>query len=420
VGGRISLNSPLYITTPFLTVAGQTAPGEGIFISAPNVAGDTITLDNGAHDVIWNSTKIGHGFNQQNLEQFNQTGNSGGSNLNIYSGVYNVIFNHNSTYWNQDEGVGAWDDIAGAHGIDHITFSYNIIAEGLSPHSTGALLGGSQSSRMFDIDMHHNLFMNNSHRNPMVEVPEYRHVNNLTYNQQLRMAQLQTVASFIKSDWVRNIWKAGPLNTNGLGDGAQHPLFASGAQSIYLEQNRGQTQPDANGDQWQLTALGNGQNGPEQGAPAPIGWQRFTPLTRALTYPITAESVTTLEASLLPIVGDYRRLDCTGAWVNRRHAMDATRITQYINNTGPSSLYANETQAGGFPTMKSGTACTDTDHDGMPDAWEATRGLNSNFYGDTNLDRNGDGFTNLEEYLAGGNVFVDTMPPATPTGVQVR
>ena len=97
-------------------------------------------------------------------------------------------------------------------------------------------------------------------------------------------------------------------------------------------------------------------------------------------------------------------------------------VNQYSTNTGIRTLISNESQAGGFPTITGGAACTDTDHDGMSDAWEMAHGLNPNLASDGNLDRNGDGYTNLEAYLYGmaeGSGSANP-PPAAPSGVMVR
>ena len=55
--------------------------------------------------------------------------------------------------------------------------------------------------------------------------------------------------------------------------------------------------------------------------------------------------------------------------------------------------------ASGYGTLSGGTAPTDTDRDGMPDAWETKRGLSPSSAADGNGDDDGDGYTNLEEYL---------------------
>ena len=59
----------------------------------------------------------------------------------------------------------------------------------------------------------------------------------------------------------------------------------------------------------------------------------------------------------------------------------------------------SQDQVGGWPTMAAGTASADADADGMPDAWEKARGLNSGDAADAAKDRNGDGYTNIEEYI---------------------
>ena len=417
VGGTINLLSALYITNPYLTVAGQTAPGDGILIKGPNNTQDMIPLE--AHDVIWRYTRVAHGYNQTLNDIFRSQGNSSGANFNLYAGSYNTILDHNSTYWNMDEGLGAWADFN--TGLSNVTFSYNIVAEAMATHSTGYLVGGSFASGMVNIDIHHNLTMNNSHRNPQAQAAEMRHVNNLTYNNKLRIVQLQPSGGLnIKNDFIGNIYKQGPLNLNPT-QGLAHEYMLAGPQSLYLSLNKGFTQPDPNGDQWIMAYEGYG-NGPEVG-PAPSAWRRTTPLPNTLLYPITAEPVASLEASLLPIVGAARRLACDGTWVTNRNSVDSRLINQYQTNTGISSLVSNESEVGGFPVTLNGTPCLDTDHDGMPDVWETARGLNPQSAADTNQDRDGDGYTNLEEYLNGtgaGSGSTDNSSPAAPSGFVVR
>ncbi|HEY6021434.1 MAG TPA: hypothetical protein VIY48_16465, partial [Candidatus Paceibacterota bacterium] len=65
-----------------------------------------------------------------------------------------------------------------------------------------------------------------------------------------------------------------------------------------------------------------------------------------------------------------------------------------------------------WPAMSSGVAPVDTDGDGMPDSWELDHGLNPNV-ADGNADRDGDGYTNIEEYI--NSFFSVKKPPVTPT-----
>ena len=62
-------------------------------------------------------------------------------------------------------------------------------------------------------------------------------------------------------------------------------------------------------------------------------------------------------------------------------------------------LIDSQSEVGGWPKLRSKTPPADKDRDGMPDAWEKAHGLDSNDAADRNADRDGDGYTNLEEYL---------------------
>jgi hypothetical protein len=140
----------------------------------------------------------------------------------------------------------------------------------------------------------------------------------------------------------------------------------------------------------------------------PVRWRRTTPLANT-THPIIAEPVANIEGSILPIVGASRRLDCNSNWVANRDSVDTRLVNQYKNNTAV--LHDTEAGYGGFPSIAGGTPCTDTDHDGMPDAWETARGLNRN----NAVDRNAvaaSGYTNLEVYLSGTSS--GTTPPQPP------
>jgi hypothetical protein len=75
-----------------------------------------------------------------------------------------------------------------------------------------------------------------------------------------------------------------------------------------------------------------------------------------------------------------------------------TRIVSEVEiRTG--SFIDSPAQVGGYPTYSGGTAPADMDQDGMPDSWEAANGLNANDASDRNGDANGNGYTNVEDYL---------------------
>jgi len=120
--------------------------------------------------------------------------------------------------------------------------------------------------------------------------------------------------------------------------------------------------------------------------------------------------------------GNSRYVDCNGVWQNRRDSVDTAIVSEVINGTGEipdcvdcsnddctgngtpyeccTGEYAGDcTSAGAWPTIAAGTGCTDTDSDGMPDAWETAT------FGDLSQtatgDYDSDGYNNIEEYLDG-------------------
>jgi hypothetical protein len=82
-----------------------------------------------------------------------------------------------------------------------------------------------------------------------------------------------------------------------------------------------------------------------------------------------------------------------GATVPVRDAVDQRIVREVIDGTGSIGI------GSGYPNLRSGTPLTDTDHDGMPDEWELRYGLDPNNPSDGNGDLDGDGYTNVEEYL---------------------
>ncbi len=399
VGGRIELEDYIYIVNGNLTVAGQTAPGGGIMITAKNSAPYSL-IDIHASNVIWRYTRIRKGWHPAGAG----SGTNRGTALGISGGTL-IICDHNSVSWNQDEGFGVSRSITA---LSNITISANLVTEGLADHSTAMLTGSDspeKSAEMTDIDFHHNAMMNNNHRNPLLKNKTSRYVNNLHYNNRFYMNQY---LGGILADVIGNVYKPGPMTTasrNEIQAGVGNATSAAGTPSLYLLGNKGWHQPNPDGDQWILANQVTGENGSQMG-PIPLAWRRPSPMADT-AYPIVAEPANGLEATTLPIVGASRRLDSLGNWVAARDAVDARLIEQYVTNTGITSLPVTENDVGGFPVIAGGTPYVDTDRDGMPDAWEAAHGLNPNDPADRNFMAS-NGYTNLENFLNG-----PASPPST-------
>lgn len=393
VGGTLRLKTGLYVTQPFLTVAGQSAPGGGITLTNADGAVVNDLLIVVTHDVTWQYTRF---RNQYRTECSNAATSECGALASFFAGAHDVIADHNSLSWNQDDGYGIWG--GASPGVQDVTLSMSLVAEALDSHSTGVIVGGSTSAlsgQVTDIDMHHNLVMNDGHRNPLFKSKSGRIVANIFYNQAYYVSQVGGGGSV---DLIGNVYKKGPMNAGF------HEIQAftasgtdalDGSPSLYVAGNVGWNQTNPSGDPWPMVQRVTGENGTENGA-APTAWKRTTPL------PLRGKAISLGTDGIVDTVGASRRLDCDGAWVENRDEVDARNVKQYLTNTGITKRIAKETDVGGLPTLAAGTACADADKDGLPDLWESAHGLSPSDASDGATKRpNAVGYTNLELFLSG-------------------
>jgi len=393
VGGTIHINSGFTIRNPYLTIAGQTAPGGGIQICGRNTR-ESIFIIN-THDIIIRYLRIRHGFNAD----ANQTGDP----VSVMGG-YNVIIDHCSLMWTTDENSDAWGgEISDAP--HSITWSWNLIAEPLRAHPTNLITGSNISAvadRMTDIDAHHNLLANSSHRNPLIKNKSFRFVSNIVYNWRFYATQS---AKGVSSDIISNFYKPGPLNSDKSPHKYEIEVFPvsrfermmpSGQSSVYVSGNTGPNISDPRADNWKMVTEITDENGNVVG-PLDTRYRRMAPLP-ALPVPITADPSDKLEKILLPTVGASQRLDCLGKWISNRDAADKRIIDEYHSFKG--IIPAKEDEVGGFPVIESGKPCTDRDHDGMPDKWERKHRLNPRNSSD-GVAIAPNGYSNLENYING-------------------
>jgi pectate lyase len=393
VAGRINLHSGIRITEPYLTIAGQTAPGGGIEFAGKEMNNDSLIMIY-AHDVVVRYVRVRIGTGP---------GHSPGPGTGCVgffignSDVYNVMLDHVSVSWSDNKPIGVWSNYG--PGVHNVTVQWSMSNEGIRGHAVGPGTGDSNgtTSAFTDIDFHHNFLSNQTHRLPETTHRSMRWVNNIVYNWSFyASATLGAQAS----DFIANIYKAGPLNSqtqryelhfSDLANG-----WDNGAPSIYLSGNEGPNQANPTGDQWTMTNRIAGENGRELG-PVPTTWRRVMPLP-AEEFPIIADDVSNLESVLFATVGDSQRLDCNGNWVFNRDPVDVRLISEY--KLGKGTVPRSENDVGGFPPIDPGAPCVDSDHDGIPDAWELAHGLNPKNPSDANK-VNADGYTNLEHFLNG-------------------
>jgi hypothetical protein len=120
--------------------------------------------------------------------------------------------------------------------------------------------------------------------------------------------------------------------------------------------------------------------------------------------PVDLLGANSLPDVVLNDVGANARLDEKGNFIPNSDAVDKRVIGDFSDGDGYSGngKYKDERDfPGGWPTIAPGTPYPDTDHDGMSDVWEADHGFSSTDASDGNGDRDGDGYTNIEEFLNG-------------------
>jgi hypothetical protein len=318
------------------------------------------------------------------------------------------VLDHISISWSDNKPVSVYSNYG--PGVHNFTMQWSMNNEGLRPdptrpdsQATCSSVGTNNANPVnaadHDDDFHHNFFSDCSHRIPETTQKSMHMVNNIIYNWDYFATETLGPQS---SDIIGNLYKAGPGTPGAqpyelhFSDGAgTYPNF-TGAPDIYLFGNKGPNQPNPLGDQWamanQITCYQCAPVGP-----VPSSWKRSAPMPTQ-EHPITADDVNNLENILFPTVGASQRLDCSGNWVLNRDAVDTRLINEYKAGTG--IIPTSETQVGGFPTIDPGTACVDSDHDGIPDAWETAHGLNPNDPSDAaRVAPNG--YTYLENYLNG-------------------
>jgi pectate lyase len=409
VGGTIQLIKGVRISHPYITIAGQTAPGGGILFAGTRMPNEAMIFI-GTHDVIIRYIRIRVGVGP--LHSGGPANGVVGISIMNYD-IYNIMIDHVSISW--------WDNkpfIVYANygpGIHNLTVQWSMNNEGLAPSATRpssqSVCGGAGTNStdpvnaaFHDDDYHHNFFSNCSHRVLETAQATMHYVNNIHYNWSYFATETLGAQS---SDIIGNLWKAGPLTPGAQayemhfsdGAGGAAPSNFVGAPSVYLFGNKGPNQSNPLGDQWeaanQITCYQCAPVGP-----VPLSWRRNTPLPTQ-QHPIMADDVNNLENILFPTVGASQRLDCNGNWVFNRDAVDTRLINEYKAGTG--TIPTSETQVGGFPYIDPGTACVDSDHDGIPDAWEIAHGLNPKDPSDGRK-LNQDGYTNLEHFLNGVSV----------------
>lgn len=391
VAGTIRLERNIDINNPFITIAGQSAPGDGVCIANHSVNINT-------REVIIRHLRVRRGDPKGGQGSDNIGGNPAGQ----------VIVDHCSVSWGRDENISLYRHMipigGGArekHPAKNITIQWVISSEALGPgHEFGGTWGGVDST------FHHNLFASNTGRNPSIGMSgEFDYRNNVIFNWGHRTMDGGDETSLVNV--INNYYKAGPATRENMRstiarmetrnqfspgkrlEGAWYRSSPVRPGKWYVAGNIVENDPAVTADNWK------GMMGP-----AELGRVQ-TPFEG---WPVNQQTAREAYEAVLAK---------GGATLPRRDAVDR-RVVAMVRSGTPShgnGIITDPAQVGGFPalTFSAADVPVDTDGDGMPDAWEARYGFNPNEASDGAQDADNDGYTNIEEFLNGTDprVFID-------------
>lgn len=355
VSGTICLETPLRINNDSITIAGQTAPGDGICLK------DNPLVINASHVVVrYLRVRTGNKYARDN------DAISGGR-----YGQHDVILDHLSASYSIDECLSIYK-------TRNITVQWCLVSHSLArshhtkgAHGFGGIWGGYNAS------FHHNMLANHSSRNPRFSSVEgtknvdYR--NNVVYNWGFKSAYGGGRHGEI--NMVANYYKPGPASEH-------HRLLDvadDGTGRYYVEGNVMEGDEAVSRDNW--SGVGGKGN--------PLDCRVYEPFPFA---PINEQQPEEAYRQVL------RQTGCS----HRRDSYDRSVVHQAERGEalyGRNGIIDTPEEAGGWPKLKSAKAPKDSDGDGMPDKWERQHGLNPHDSADSSAYTISNDYTNIEIYI---------------------
>lgn len=377
VGGTIDIGSNiLKIRDPYITILGQTAPGgDGICIKG--------ILDIQTHDVIVRYVRCradtDSEANPDDIDAFHIF-NQGTEAKRL---AHHIIIDHCSFSWGVDSVADIGGDIGAIkYDLRSITIQHCFITEGLANanhseglHSTGQLI--EQYSKT--VTIYKCLYAQNRARNPWIRTERADFINNVIYNSRTHtmVNQPPVGLNYIGVTHVIGFWGANQ-NYRTVSVNSVDPSDTT--VQIYVDDCYGNFN-QTSGVDWDIV-------GDDYTTPATTNWQKATPHPYLGAAP-PIEARATAYQNVLDYSGCYApgRID--------RDSADSRVVSDVENETGDYIDYP--TDVGGWPSLATGSAATDSDNDGMPDSWESANGLSNSVDDSADLDLHSY-YTNLEMY----------------------
>ncbi len=410
VSGNIALQSILYLDKPNITIAGQTAPGDGICIK-------DYSLDvRNTHDIVVRCLRLRRGDVLVRAGG-KPTGSTGLDTVSIDDSS-NVIFDHCSLSWSCDEIFGIVQN-------QNVTVQWCIASEPLGdpnalihPYGTNHAYGMNCSATTLSI--HHNLIAKYVMRGPQFEANDAVNgqgyevlkeaVNNVLFDYWNSGSRYRTGVEegagnipfrfhFIKNFYIRNSSRSTARDIE-----ADRNYGVTNTVKVHVSGNIGPNRPNDTMDEWSLVMLSD--RTPIRSAPADIQAQMsdvplFTP-----PVPVTTQSASNA----------YKRVISLAGYNNVRDAVDSRIISNLVRRTFTSYPHS-QSEVGGWPALNTYNVPSDLDRDGMPDYWELSVGSNPQVANNNHM--NSDRYTDLEHYLHWLADLHAVGPQSTPVEVNL-
>lgn len=366
--GTIELKSKLNIANGDVTIAGQTAPGDGI------------TLKN--HPVTVQGSNVIIRFMRFRM------GDEAGVEADAIGAFESrdIIVDHCSMSWSVDECVSFYNN-------DNFTLQWSIISESLrvsahakGSHGYGGIWGGKNAS------FHHNLVANHDSRNPrfgeransayaLTDLVDYR--NNVVYNWG---GNSSYGGEGMNINIVNNYYKPGPATKSGVMDRIYSPdknkettapVFDKWGK-FFIDGNVVEGRPNPTNDNWNYGVYNqiHAQYGTVS-AQDKAAMRLATP--HAINNNVTTHTAEVAFQKVLEIGGASFKRDAVDARI-LLHAKNGTFTANGSSGDALSrfGIIDRPADVGGWPALASLPALKDTDGDGMPDDWEITKKLDPN------------------------------------------
>lgn len=382
VDGTIELKSPVRINDDSITIAGQSAPGDGICLK-------DYPLVVNASNVIIRYLRVRVG----DRHRLDSDGLGGGR-----YGQKNVIFDHLSVSWSIDECLSIYK-------TENLTVQWCLVSHSLNTsvhtkgsHGFGGIWGGYKAT------FHHNLLANHASRNPRfasvdgTKWVDYR--NNVVYNWGFKTAYGGGHHGEI--NMVSNYYKPGPASQHhrllDVAEDGTGRYYVAGnvmeGDDAVTRDNHGAV-TDCAGKCYIAGKKSAGANSGISSEAVPECGEECSSCLVATPFPfepIEEDSPQIAYQRVLKSVGcDFSR-DTYDQKVLRQ-------MQEGIGTFGKNGIINSPDDVGGWPVLKAGKVLKDSDGDGMPDKWERKHGLNPKDETDASGYKLDKSYTNIEVYL---------------------